>query len=990
MRRILQTTSTLLLVWCCSLFGLQQARASHAQAGQLTYTYMSTDATTGAQMYRVQMQFFRDCSGILLGSPVTVEAVNSCGGAVRSVNLTQIGQPTIGNPYCPSIQATVPCSTTQSVSSNFPNYVTYIYEGNIVLPPAAEWILSFEENARPGVANLTTQSTLRLEARLNSLITPMGGGPPIVVTNSSPVFSTTNLPVPFVYVNQESTVTFAAVDPDRTNGRADSLVYSLDRPLTDCGSFATYAAYPGTGCQPGIDPLCATRIIRCNGIAANYSATLPIPVANDTIRSGAGCNPGVVTFVDIRPKFTFNPSSGSFTFTPNLYIPMSPSAQGRNKYAVVGKVTEYRKLNGVYYIVGSARRDFLVIVNPDGGNVVPGIPGSTVGPRQSGATVNVTRDTTDVNIFTCNYSRVRFDFTDPNNTGANPPMPLQNLSVFFPADVNTSLLQGGDIGQFLLSGNGTPTPSVTLFFQPTRAAAGTIVFIPIRIEDNGCPVKGVQFRVIRVIIRGRPRAAQAVIGTGQGLGNTSVVSVCAGGAIDLNGSVDRPDSIRNVATGISTLQNYIYRWQALNGTAATAGLTGVRLDTANLTVRPTVTTRYRLYIDPTQGFGPGTCGDTTSVLVKVVPPPTVALATSDSVICAGAPVMLTATVARPDSLTDNYAYIFTDSRGRIIAGTDSTRQVRPDSTTTYTVMAISSDSTRCEATGTITIQVAPPAVALSANDTLVCAGSPVNLRAVASRGDNFTDTYTYTFTGGDLPPVGQVGANVTVNPTVPTTYTVVARGASSGQCEARGTIRINVAPAAVATFVKLDSVSATPGTNRLVAPLTYRFENRSTLTPATPGFTVARAAWTYQRIRDAAGRPVTEAAVPFSNSLTIASVSLANPGTYAIRLRVNTQSGGTDCPVAEQVQNVVVPDVVTPNIITPNNDGLNDVFIVSSAQRGGKLLIFNRWGRKLEEMDNYQNTWDGGNHPDGVYYYQLVDAQGGSTKGWLEVARSTR
>ncbi len=346
-----------LLVCCLTLAGAQQARASHAQAGQLTYTYVST-ATNGDQTYRVRMEFYRDCSGILLGTPVTINAVNTCGGVQRTATLSPVGQPTIGSPYCPAIQATVPCSTTGSVNSNFPNYVTYVYEGPIVLPPAAEWILSFEENARPSVANITS-GTLRLEARLRSRITPVGGGAPVTVTNSSPIYSSTNLPVVFVYVNQQSTVTFAAADPDRTNGQADSLVYSLDRPLTGCNSYETYTAYPGSGCQTGIDPRCTSRVINCTGTAATFSATLPLPVANDTIfENGSTTRPACPTsggFVNanVRPRFSLNAQQGSFTFTPNVFVPNSPSANGLNKYVVVGKVTEYRKIGGRSYEVGS-------------------------------------------------------------------------------------------------------------------------------------------------------------------------------------------------------------------------------------------------------------------------------------------------------------------------------------------------------------------------------------------------------------------------------------------------------------------------------------------------------------------------------------------------------------------------------------------------------------------------------------------------------------
>ena len=76
-----------------------------------------------------------------------------------------------------------------------------------------------------------------------------------------------------------------------------------------------------------------------------------------------------------------------------------------------------------------------------------------------------------------------------------------------------------------------------------------------------------------------------------------------------------------------------------------------------------------------------------------------------------------------------------------------------------------------------------------------------------------------------------------------------------------------------------------------------------------------------------------------------------------------------------------------PNIITPNNDNLNDVFVLPVAQRGGKLELYNRWGRKVQEYANYQNTWAGGDQPDGVYYYYITDPSGNKTKGWVEVRR---
>jgi gliding motility-associated-like protein len=896
MKKILHLSTLLLLSWCLSLAGMQRAWASHAQAGQLSYQYVST-ATNGNQTYRVRVDFFRDCSGISAPTQFSLEATNSCGSTAQMATLLPVGTPIIGSPYCASIQALAVCPLNTSAPSNAPaNFATYTYEGTIVLAPNAEWILSVEESARPSVANISA-GTLRLEARLNSRITPVGGGTPVTITNNSPVFSNLNLPVPFVYVNQEATISFSATDVD-----GDSLVYSLDRPLNGCNSFETYTTYPGTGCITRIDPRCNRRIIDCAGSPPTYTAGLPISVANDTIyENGTTVRPtcpGTVVNATVRPRFTFTASQASFRFTPNRFL-NTPSANGDNKYAVVGKVTEYRKINGRAYVVGTARRDFLVIVINGTGNLLPSNPSGSAGPPRSGVVLNITRDTTDLEIKTCNYSRVRFNFTDPDNTAAVPVSPLQNLTVFAPADISTNLLQGGDIGTFVLSRNGTPTPTATFYFQPISSLAGTTILIPLRIEDDGCPAKGIQYRTIRVrIVAFRGAEAQAAI-TAPGLGNGTSPAICPGGALTINGSVNRPDSVRVATTGAVNLQTYGYQWVALgNRTAAQAGLPAVTT-TQNITVRPTVSTRYRLLISPLQGFGIGLCGDTTSVLVRVVPQPQVAIVASNATVCAGSEVTLTATATRPtDALTDVYTYAWTGPNG-----------------------------------------------------------------------------YTAT------------GRTVTVRPTAAGTYTVVATGNPVYGCTATATSALRVAPAAVASFTQVSAVSSRPGSNVLIPPVTFTFTNTSSLNPVTAGFALDSVRWTYQLVRTAANAPVTAPVVRFSNSRTTAVTPPLAPGYYTIRLAVNTRAASVNCPESVSSLEVFVPDVVTPNIITPNGDNQNDYFIVSAAQAGGKLEIFNRWGRKVEEFGAYQNTWKADGQAAGVYYYYLTDRTGNKTKGWIEVIK---
>jgi gliding motility-associated-like protein len=1084
MKKILHLSTLLLLSWCLSLTGMQQAWASHAQAGQLTYSYVST-AANGDQTYLVTVNFFRDCSGIAAPASFALTATNSCSATGRSATLNPVGQPVIGTPYCASVQSLAICPLGQGAPPSAPaNFATYTYQNTIVLPPAAEWILSVEEGSRPLVANISA-GTLRLEARLYSRITPVGGAP-IVITNNSPVFSTTNLPVPFVYVNQESTISFSASD---SNG--DSLVYSLDRPLNGCNTYETYSPYPGAGCITRIDPRCNSRIINCASAPGFYTQNLPISVANDTIYENGltvrpPCPTGTIVNATVRPRFSFNASQASFTFTPNLYV-NTPSSQGDNKYAVVGKVTEYRRINGRSYIVGTARRDFLVIVIDGTGNTVPSNPTGSAGPPRSGVVLNITRDTTDLEIKTCNYSRVRFNFTDPDNLKTPAPSPLQNLTVNYPADINTNLLQGGDIGTFVLSRDGTPTPTATFYFQPISSLAGTTILIPLRIEDDGCPAKGIQYRTIRIrIVSFRGAEAQASV-TAPGLGNSTIPTICPGGSLTINGGVNRPDSVRVATTGAVILQTYSYQWVALNRTPAQAGLPTLT-NTQNITVRPTVSTRYRLFISPNQGFGVGLCGDTTSVLVRVAPEPIAAITLADpltSSVCGGAQVTLRGSVSRTDQLTDSYTYRWTNSAGATIATTQNTTITAPtapgtytyqltvqgltqygcDNTTsiqiqvvpppvvsitrtlaqvcagapvtltatttrpagsgsnladtytylwsgpgvpanstgatlivtpttvgrnTYTVSVTGASRYNCSATQTVQVEVVPqPTLVATTDNAFVCPGGTANLRATATAPNGFSDNYTYTWTGGGL-PAGTTGATLAVRPTANTTYTVTATGNAQTGCVNTATVQVQVPPALQADFVTADSVG-TNGQRTSRPPVRFTFTNRTAISAQPQGATFTYR-WTYQRIKDITGAPVSETETVFDGptlpaGTTPAPLELKVAGIYRIRLTATATVGGAACAPAVKERLVVVPDLQVPNIITPNGDGLNDVFKVSTANTLSKMEIYNRWGRKVYEQSNYANNWGGDNQPAGVYYYLLTDRNGAQTKGWIEIVR---
>ncbi len=85
-------------------------------------------------------------------------------------------------------------------------------------------------------------------------------------------------------------------------------------------------------------------------------------------------------------------------------------------------------------------------------------------------------------------------------------------------------------------------------------------------------------------------------------------------------------------------------------------------------------------------------------------------------------------------------------------------------------------------------------------------------------------------------------------------------------------------------------------------------------------------------------------------------------------------------------------NLFVPNVFTPNGDASNDVFFIRNLPESGenRLIITNRWGKKVFESDNYQNNWDGEGAADGVYYYRLQLAGSESITGWLEIIRGPK
>jgi gliding motility-associated-like protein len=103
-------------------------------------------------------------------------------------------------------------------------------------------------------------------------------------------------------------------------------------------------------------------------------------------------------------------------------------------------------------------------------------------------------------------------------------------------------------------------------------------------------------------------------------------------------------------------------------------------------------------------------------------------------------------------------------------------------------------------------------------------------------------------------------------------------------------------------------------------------------------------------------------------------------GTYYVSFTDQCGSIGSSTIITQRC------DTKTPNIFTPNGDGKNDTFKISGIEgfRGSQLTVFDRWGTIIFEDLDYKNNWDGGDNPDGVYYYIFTRSDGEVSTGYFE------
>jgi gliding motility-associated-like protein len=297
----------------------------------------------------------------------------------------------------------------------------------------------------------------------------------------------------------------------------------------------------------------------------------------------------------------------------------------------------------------------------------------------------------------------------------------------------------------------------------------------------------------------------------------------------------------------------------------------------------------------------GTCTYSASQLVTVTPLPTVSILPNPPLpICPGSSVTLNANGAT------NYIWQPGNLSGASIS-------VGPMSNQTYTVTGTQAG---CSAEATVLVTLAPIANVSVSAPLVLCKGDIGTLTATGA------SYYTWE-------PGGGSGSSFTVQPMQNTTYTVTA--SNGGTCIASTTVNVSV-HYVVADFVD-NSIKST-----YLDPI--QFTNLSVNN--TYNF------WYFTN------QTISGEVNP--------TVLFDDPGVYVACLLVSDVRGCDDTLCKEIIIGCPEEALFIPNTFTPNDDGLNDVFRVSTLGQcidSFEMDIFDRWGEVIFTTKDLAKGWDG-------------------------------
>jgi hypothetical protein len=116
-------------------------------------------------------------------------------------------------------------------------------------------------------------------------------------------------------------------------------------------------------------------------------------------------------------------------------------------------------------------------------------------------------------------------------------------------------------------------------------------------------------------------------------------------------------------------------------------------------------------------------------------------------------------------------------------------------------------------------------------------------------------------------------------------------------------------------------------------------------------------------------------------------------GLYQVKL-----VGIREFCVTEMVIPMPVFKLRIPNIITPGlHDDANDKFTIQFGDVAGttpgdygyttSVIVYNRWGSKVYESEDYQYDWEGAGLAAGIYYFEVSIDGHATCKSWIQLVK---
>lgn len=131
-----------------------------------------------------------------------------------------------------------------------------------------------------------------------------------------------------------------------------------------------------------------------------------------------------------------------------------------------------------------------------------------------------------------------------------------------------------------------------------------------------------------------------------------------------------------------------------------------------------------------------------------------------------------------------------------------------------------------------------------------------------------------------------------------------------------------------------------------------------------------------------------------TSDLAETSHEYAADGTYQVKLTGIREFCTYESQAEIPIYSVTIPNVITPAITEGDNDALIVRMGPPEEQKSpsdfglrASLIIYNRWGKKLYEDNDYQNNWSGEGLSSGVYYYELTVEGYAPCRSWVHVIK---